>query len=208
VPCRRAPRDPVGTGLQRVFRARRCSWTERRHLRSSPAPKWHIGGKGQIRDSSITFSLPSCFLILSGFRFKPACHRRRPHPISWGSSSLFAMGPCCFSHLVTIPSIQLYVLRFGKTRTAKGDVLRTEPGKQITCCARNLAADPILTLGERELFHETCTARRNLSRPCGEPGRCRSRALRGRRYKSDTLAEARQIDHILVTPVFSETFQR
>jgi hypothetical protein len=119
-------------------------WTERRasaFVSCFQAAHWRKGRKDEILDRSITFPLPSCFLILSGFRFKPAYRRSKPHPISCGSNSFFRDGAVLFlpsRHNTLYPAF--YVLRFGRRRTGKGDVLQAEPRTDITSCAPSKVA--------------------------------------------------------------------
>jgi hypothetical protein len=70
-------------------------------LASAALPARHCSSQRK-RDRAITFLLPSCFLILSGFRFNPLAGRPQPHPTGCGCASSRGWGPCCASPRLTI----------------------------------------------------------------------------------------------------------
>src|SRR5262249_37140197 len=100
------------------------------------------------------------------------------------ATSFFWMGPCCFSHLVTLASTQLSMSSDSEShRPVKDDVLCTGPKKQITLCARRVPRDGIVLTGrERHQFGNSlhCTERRlgaRASRPQVQRTLCESLPL-------------------------------
>jgi hypothetical protein len=92
----------------------------------------------------------------------------------------------CSQAMVESLDPAFHVVRFGKTRTGKEDVLWTQPRKQITLCVRKVPRGGIVLIGcERPQLGKGCSA--GYSRDpvrVWQPGTCRSRAMRDGRHTS------------------------
>ncbi len=84
----------LGVSVAAASRSRRCEW----HLHWSDCGQAADWRKGQILNGSITFLLPSCFLILSGFRSRPPCSPIRFRGAAHCSESGRAVSPIWSQH--------------------------------------------------------------------------------------------------------------